>query len=1016
MRQFSPCLQGLALLTLSLSLAACNQGGPPPSTPASTDWRDQSIYWALTDRFHNGNPANDNGANRDEGDRADRSNPLGWHGGDFAGITQKIREGYFQKLGFTAIWISPVTLQVRAIPVESGPNQGRRFAGYHGYWAEDFFQVDPHFGSLEELKTLVRVAHENGLKIIQDMVVNHAGYGSPLVTAHPEWFHTQAECDASSDPEKDCPLAGLPDFKQSVPEAKRYLDDAVNYWVRETGIDGIRMDTIKHADDAYWRSFFAAGGPGDPKRVWTVGEAFNFDPAFLARYMDELGAPSVFDFALYGAVRDSLSGGGDLTPVADVFALDTVYRDPTRLTTFVDNHDVKRFVSESQDRGVSADIARERLDLALSLIFTARGTPSVYYGSEIGLAGKGDPYDHPPGQGNRENMDFSQVSSSPLAARLTELNRARREHAALRRGQQQELWRPNGGPNIFAFRRVLEGAQPVVVVLNNSDQAVNLGSLEGGGIPLLGTFAGRSLREVTGRASDLEVSASGRLVGTVPARTLLAVTAPAGSGGNVGVNPGLANVEELQATAGEGAVRLGWKAPADPQVLGYRIYRRSGDAAYTAVNFAPLPRESSTQLLRGLQNGREYEFKVVSVDAQNRESGGVTVRAAPDASARVTVEFEVDARSQGNGQLQLRRFDTGSQILYPMQPDPARPGYWKTSIELPRYREIRFKFGNGAANARNSGYEAPNQPDRSLLVEGGTFKGTYDYITAPVPASRITGRVASGGQGLGNASVSAATLPELHYALTFGDGSYSLPAPEGPLTLTARAPGHQDSAPLEASAPAENVNFDLEAVKGKYVIDGDLSDWSAPKATLSSPQAGVFGPDNNLLELQVDFDDQNLYLAYRYRAAGNSAIVYLDLQEGGASSAAAFEAWPRRASFAQPVDFFLARYENQAVQLRRVVSDTSVPELPAAAYSSALSGSAPEYSAELALPWTSLGFASRPGGTLRVTGGIFGGDGYGAGDIAPDATSSPAAPENTIGSEAEQRSVTFGRALEVSLD
>ena len=374
MKRFQKVGRSGALAVLTLALSACGVLKAPETGGNTRAWQDEVIYFAMTDRFANGNPANDNGPNRNEGDRADRTNPLGWHGGDFAGLKAKIEEGYFKRMGFTALWISPVVLQVPAIEgPKTGPNAGKLFAGYHGYWAEDFFKVDPHFGTLDEYKSLIQTAHRNGIKVIQDIVVNHAGYGATLTKTNPDWFHTQAECDASTNKRVDCPLAGLPDFKQERPEVTTYLNDFVNSWRKETGIDGLRIDTMQHVPDSYWQQFFAAGGPGDPSKIWSVGEVFNGDPAFLAHYMDDLGSPSVFDFALYFAIKDGLSSArGDLGRLADVFARDGAYRDPTRLTTFVDNHDVPRFVSEVQERGGTAAQANERLDLALSLIYTSR--------------------------------------------------------------------------------------------------------------------------------------------------------------------------------------------------------------------------------------------------------------------------------------------------------------------------------------------------------------------------------------------------------------------------------------------------------------------------------------------------------------------------------------------------------------------------------------------------------------------------------------------------------------------
>lgn len=1030
MKRFQKVGRSGALAALTLSLSACGVFKAPEPGGNTRAWQDEVIYFAMTDRFANGNPANDNGPNRNEGDRADRTNPLGWHGGDFAGLKAKIEEGYFKRMGFTAIWISPVVLQVPAIAgPETGPNAGKLFAGYHGYWAEDFFKVDPHFGTLDEYKSLVQTAHRNNIKIIQDIVVNHAGYDSTLTKTHPEWFHTDnpdgnpatndGDCQKSANKDQDCPLAGLPDFKQELPEVTKYLNDFVNYWRSETGIDGLRIDTMKHVPDSYWKQFFAAGGPGDPSKIWSVGEVFNGDPSFLAHYMNDLGSPSVFDFALYFAIKDQLSSaGGDLGRVADVFARDGVYQDPTRLTTFVDNHDVRRFVSEVQERGGTAAQASERLDLALSLIYTSRGTPSVYQGTEIAQIGLGDPYNYPTGQGNREDMNFAALAQSSIDERLAALAAARAKYRALTRGAQQELWRPNGGASILAYRRVVtdgKGGQPVVVVMNNGDTPVDLSTLSGGGIPLLGTFGGTALTEITGRASNLSVS-GGKLVGTVPARSALAVTAPAGSGSTGTVNPSLPEVTGLSARAGDSAVQLTWTASTDPNVTGYRIYARTGNGQERLLNFAPLPKDQTTYLASGIPNDQETTFRVVTVDAQGAESKGTSVKATPSSKNTVKVTFTVDARSQGNGPIELRRFDTGSQLEYPMT--QVSRGIWKTEIDLPLFREIKFKFGNDGPAAKNSGYEGPGQPDRSYTVgtNGNAYNGTYDFITQPVPQTLIEGKVTGAGTPLANALVEATTAnPDLNYAITFPDGSYTLFAPAGPHTLRAKAGGYVE-ATRQATSPGTGADFNLARdLSTKYTIDGNLADWTAPKVKLQSPNEGGFGANNNWLTLQADSDENYLYLAYTYRVKENSAILYLDTKTGGAAQADNFEAWKRAATFSGAmggVDAFVARYENQTAQLRLVQSDTATPEVNTGDYKFAASGTLPDQTVELAIPWTALGLSGKPANGVNVVAGIFGGDGYGAGDIVPNTTSTPPGA-NTIGTDAEQRRATFTQPLNV---
>jgi len=1050
MRQ--PIWRALRPLSVLLLLLAACATAPQPSEPLApqgdragrggpVDWREEVIYFAMTDRFANGNPRNDDGA-PGPSDDAEPDNPLGWHGGDFAGLTQKIKEGYFEKLGFTAIWISPVVLQVPPIPVNDGPNQGRMFAGYHGYWAEDFVQVDPHFGTLGEIKKLVKVAHSRDLKIIQDVVVNHAGYGASLVEENPDWFNDETDCAGSSEPEQDCPLAGLPDFDQGNPEVVAFLNDFVDYWVTEVGIDGIRMDTVKHVEDAYWRQFFAPGGPGDPKRVWTVGEIFSGDVGFLAYYLDDLGLPSAFDFPLYFRIKDHLSSpGGNLDDVAVIFDQDGRYDDASRLTTFVDNHDVPRFMSEAVSRGVSEGDARERLDMALSLIYTVRGTPLVYYGTEVAMQGKGDPYNYPLGESNREDMDFSEVAGSPLAARLKALSDAREAYPALTHGAQGELWRPNGGAPVFAFRRTLEGAQPVVAVLNNGDTPLDLGTLPGGGIPLLGTFSQDATRakneracarapkrarvcggltEVTGRDHGLRVDEAGRLVGTVPARTLLAVSAPAGTG--AAQNPSLGNVTDLAALPGDSAVKLTWTPATDPAVQGYRVYyRKASETSETQFNFSPLPRDRDEVIVYGPENGTEYVFRVVSVDASGAESvNAPTVRATPTAGATGEVTFTVDARSQGEGPVELRRFDTGTQLEVPMT--ETERGVWSTTLELPLFREIKFKFGNDAPNAKNSGYEGDGQPDRSLVVDEAevTYEGVYDFITVSAPDAAIEGTVRSGSTPVEGATVDSSVDPRTFYALTFADGSYYLPLASGTTTdLTVTAAGYETATRTGVTAPATGVDFDLAGDGAtRYVIDGDLSDWTAPRAELTNDADGYdggFGPDNLFNRLLVDWDDTNLYLAYEYRASGNSAIIHVDLEDGGSSSAESFNAWPRLVTFSQPVDFFVAQYQGDAAQLREVVSPTQADEI-ASGYAKATDGSAPAYATEVAIPWSLLGYDAPPSTTLNLYAGVYGGDGYGAGDIVPNAGSSPSAPDNTIAGFDQNRRVDFQTPFAVPLE
>lgn len=445
----SGVLQGALCPAALVFLAACGGGGgttpptdgdnPPPPPAGKADFRDEIVYQLLTDRFANGDPANDNGLLDRAGDTADPTSPVGWHGGDFAGIEAKLKEGYFQRMGFTAVWISPVVLQVPPPGNGGGVNAARPFVGFHGYWTDRFDAIEPHFGNLAALQALGTAADTAGVKLIVDVVVNHAGPGSVLVTQNPSWFRTGAAC--GSDEVTMC-LAGLPDFRQELPEVSDFLLGTISFLRDNAAIDGLRMDTMKHVGDPFWSRFFGATSPADASKLWTVGEVFSGDVSRIAHYLDTVGSPAVFDFPLKFALVDSLASGGSTRQLAEIFAQDSRYADPTRLATFLDNHDAWRFTSEAEASGATPALADRRLMLALTVLYLVRGTPVVYYGTEIAMRGEGDSYDKPLGASSREDMDFTQLTASSLDERLKALADARRQYAALRRGRQQTLFAP----------------------------------------------------------------------------------------------------------------------------------------------------------------------------------------------------------------------------------------------------------------------------------------------------------------------------------------------------------------------------------------------------------------------------------------------------------------------------------------------------------------------------------------------------------------------------------------------
>ena len=219
--------------------------GTQAQAAAARTWTDEVLYFVLVDRFADGDPGNNAGV--------DRRNPGGWHGGDLMGLTQQLDE--LKDLGITALWINPVQLQQqRGMPAQAAGMPAFTHEGFHGYWVHDFTALDPHFGSEADLKNLVDAAHRRGIKVLLDIVVNHAGYTSVYpsrTTASGERWLRVDEGNCEVDPVK-CAVGGLPDFKTEIPEVRDYLFGANIGLAKRTGIDGFRIDTYKHVASADW--------------------------------------------------------------------------------------------------------------------------------------------------------------------------------------------------------------------------------------------------------------------------------------------------------------------------------------------------------------------------------------------------------------------------------------------------------------------------------------------------------------------------------------------------------------------------------------------------------------------------------------------------------------------------------------------------------------------------------------------------------------------------------------------
>lgn len=441
----------LSLLLASL-LTACSlpgQASKSAENPAVTaegrraslkSWQDDVIYFALLDRFQDGDRSNNHNVNR--------SNPTAYHGGDLQGLIDKL--DYLQDLGVTTLWISPIL-----------DNDDNRLGdtdlwGYHGYWTKDFGKVDEHLGTYEKARELVTKAHAKGMKVLLDVVCNHAGYEFPSKDGRYQgWFHTNGNIPNGKwdDPwwSENGSLFGLPDFAQEKPEVANFLTSTYLSWADRLDLDGFRIDALKHVPQSYWKDLISTAhakkGPG----FLTLGEILHGDPNVVSSYQRNAKFDSLFDFPLYYTFDEVFAKGGSMRKLGDRFAQDHLYPDASMLSPFLDNHDVPRFLSQA-----GGDLSKLRL--ALACMLTVRGIPMLYYGTEVGMSGAHEP-------ANRGDMAWG--ANESLRAYTQKLLSIRKATPALQHGKQLEMWQDE---DVYAYARQAS-SEEAVVVLNNDTRA-----------------------------------------------------------------------------------------------------------------------------------------------------------------------------------------------------------------------------------------------------------------------------------------------------------------------------------------------------------------------------------------------------------------------------------------------------------------------------------------------------------------------------------------------------------------
>ena len=358
------------------------------------DWDEAVVYFMMTDRFFDGNESNNTASGTDTyGD-----NPGLYHGGDFAGVTAKL--DYLQDLGVNTIWLTPIVKNIAGVTVtDEGKEDVPYNAAYHGYWASDFTKLNPTMGTTEEFKTMISEAHKRGMRIMVDIVVNHAGYGTESTFADMLRDKSVSEGDIKSW------QSGLPDFATEKADVRAKLVEWQTSWMKDYGVDYFRVDTVKHVDSTTWAALKNSTTEVNPS-FKMIGEYFGAGYASNGSSLGTGQMDADLDFDFNDQATSFVSG--NISSVEKFLSARNSALNNTYMTgQFLSSHDEDGFKAALMNgKKYTEDEATSAALVAATLQLTAKGIPVIYYGEEVGLSGLNNyPY-----QTNRYDMDFSKAT------------------------------------------------------------------------------------------------------------------------------------------------------------------------------------------------------------------------------------------------------------------------------------------------------------------------------------------------------------------------------------------------------------------------------------------------------------------------------------------------------------------------------------------------------------------------------------------------------------------------------
>lgn len=378
-------------------------------TDGDFDWDEAVIYFAVTDRFFDGDASNNDAYGVGDYDTSAKKGGSSYHGGDFAGLTEKL--DYLEDLGVNTIWITPIVENITDDQHDAKTDTATY--GYHGYWASDFTELNKHLGTKEEFAALLDAAHSRGMKLMVDVVLNHAGYGTENyfnnILKDKDGNAIKMLRDSSntvSGDDKLAPLSDLPDFVTEDSEVRNQLIEWQTEWMDEFDIDYYRVDTVKHVDSTTWSALKNSLTKVNPD-FKMIGE---YSGAGYANTAGELGTGSMdalLDFDFNDFAKDFV--GGKISTVENsLLKRNGVLNNTATMGNFLNSHDEDtlqyKLVNESK---FSEEEAYNVMKVAATLQITAKGQPVIYYGDELGQAGANDW----PNQTNRRDFDWKELEA-----------------------------------------------------------------------------------------------------------------------------------------------------------------------------------------------------------------------------------------------------------------------------------------------------------------------------------------------------------------------------------------------------------------------------------------------------------------------------------------------------------------------------------------------------------------------------------------------------------------------------